>query len=97
MGSDKTDIIKAVNESMKELRKHFEQHQCLIGTVLGDVRDGDALRQAMDLCPSRSRELILKGAIKEAIEVLEESRKAFKSKKLEMLRKRLTRILIDTE
>lgn len=33
----------------------------------------------------------------EAIDVLEESRKAFKSKRLEILRKRLTQVLIDTE
>jgi hypothetical protein len=96
MGADKMDIIKAVNESVKELRKHIEQHHCLVASVLTEERDGDALRKAMDLCPSRSRELLLKGAIKEAIEVLEESRKAFKSKKLEVLRKKLTRILIDT-
>jgi hypothetical protein len=51
----------------------------------------------MDLCPRRSRELMMKTAIKEAIDVLEESRKAFKSKRLEALRKKLTQVLIDAD
>ena len=50
----------------------------------------------VDLCPSKSREAILRDAIKDAIEALEQSRKAFKSKQLEVLRKKLTRVLIET-
>jgi hypothetical protein len=46
--------------------------------------------------PSRN-ENKLKEAIKETIEVLEQTRKAFKSKRLELLRKRLTQVLIDDE
>lgn len=34
---------------------------------------------------------------KEVIDVLEESRKAFKSKRLEILRKRLSQVLVDPE
>jgi hypothetical protein len=37
----------------------------------------------------------MKEAIKEAIDELEESRKAFKSKRLEVLRKKLTMVLMN--
>ena len=45
--------------------------------------------------PAVSREKVLKEAIKEAIDELEESRKSFKSRRLELLRKRLTQVLLD--
>jgi hypothetical protein len=38
----------------------------------------------------------LKEALKEAIEVLEDTRKAFKSKRLGELRKKLTQVLIES-
>ena len=47
--------------------------------------------------PSTHRQLRFKEAITEAIEVLEETRKAFKSKRLEALRKKLTQVLIEPE
>jgi len=43
------------------------------------------------------RELRLSNAIKDAIEILEETRKAFKSKRLGVLRKRLTQVLTKPE
>ena len=46
-------------------------------------------------CPLRARERALKQALQEAITVLEQSRKSFKSKQLEQLRKKLTQTLID--
>jgi len=46
---------------------------------------------------SFSNESRLKEAIKEAIDVLEETRKAFKSKKLAALRKKLTHVLIESK
>lgn len=49
----------------------------------------------LEACPSKTRELTLKKAIKDAIDTLEDARKAFKSKQLEMLRKRLTQVLVD--
>jgi len=57
--------------------------------------DEHNLRVLLDMFPSRLRELKLKEAIKDSINILEESRKAFKSKRLEALRKKLTQVLID--
>jgi hypothetical protein len=49
----------------------------------------------MAQCPVRDRENRLVAAIQNAIDVLEESKKSFKSKRLEGLRKDLIRVLID--
>ena len=45
----------------------------------------------------RGSDARLKEALKETIEVLEQTKKAFKSKRLEVLRKKLTQVLIDSE
>ena len=96
MGLDKKDIISAINTSVKELQQGIDMHCCLVRSILeGQIDDRD-LKPLLELCPKRSRELVLEKVIKEAIEELEESRKAFKSKRLEALRKKLTQTLIDT-
>lgn len=93
-----TDLICAVNESVKELQSRVDSHCSLVAAVLeanGDgVEAGRAPRDASP-CPSRAREQQLKLAVQEAITVLEQSRKSFKSKQLEQLRRKLTQTLID--
>jgi hypothetical protein len=69
-------------------------HHRHITSILEERADLPDLKRVIDLYPPCSHESILKEAIWEAVDVLEESRKAFR---LESLRKRLTRILIDTE
>ncbi len=96
MSLDKKEIISAINTSVKELQQGIDMHCCLVRSILeGQIDDRD-LKPLLELCPKRSRELVLEKVIKEAIEELEESRKAFKSKRLEALRKKLTQTLIDT-
>lgn len=97
MGDDKRDLIDVLNTSVRELRQRIDVHCCLVTSILEGRVDENGLRSLMDLCPRRSRELMMKTAIKEAIDVLEESRKAFKSKRLEALRKKLTHVLIDAD
>lgn len=95
MGQDNKELIKVIDQSVHELRQGIDEHYCLVRRLLeGKICEGDA-RQLIDLCPQRNREMRLKEAVREAIDVLEESRKAFKSKQLEVLRKRLTQVLID--
>lgn len=96
MAVSKQELIKVLNVSIKELQQGIDMHCCLVSSILEGQVDECNLRPPMDMCPKRSREHLLKDAIKEAIDVLEESRKAFKSKKLEILRKKLTQVLIDT-
>lgn len=97
MGLDKQDIINAINTSVKELQQGIDTHCCLVASILEERVDERNLLPLLDLCPKRSRELRLEKAIKEAIDVIEESRKAFKSKRLEALRKKLTSVLIDVD
>jgi len=95
MGLDKKEIISAINTSVKELQQGIDMHCCLVTSILEGQIDDRNLKPLLDLCPKRSRELRLEKVIQEAIEELEESRKAFKSKRLEALRKKLTQTLID--
>jgi hypothetical protein len=97
MPSDKQDLINALNISVKELQQGIDTHCCLVTAILEGQVDERNLRPLLDMCPRRSREPLMKEAIKEAIDVLEESRKAFKSKRLEALRKKLTQVLIDAD
>jgi hypothetical protein len=95
VGREAKDLINAINESVKELHHGIDMHQCLVTYILEQRVDERNLRSLLDLCPLGTRELKLKEAVKETINILEESRKAFKSKQLEALRKKLTQVLID--
>lgn len=96
-GFAKEELISALHKSVKELQQGIDMHTCLIASILENEVDERNLKPFLDACPSRSSEARMKAAIKEAIDVLDESRKAFKSKRLETLRKRLTQVLVDTE
>ena len=97
MGSDKEELINAFTTSVKYLQRGIDTHCCLVTSILKQELDDEDLNELLNLCPKRSREIRLEDAIKEAVEVLEESRKAFKSRRLEILRKRLTQVLIDVD
>jgi hypothetical protein len=84
------DILKA---SARELQQRADEHRKLIAAA---IEEND-IRQALDSChlldcPHRHE---LKGILLEAISVLEETRKAFKSKQLEALRKKMIRVLAE--
>ena len=97
MGVDKLELIDALYTSVKEMQQGIDLHCCLVSSILEGQVDERNLKPLLDMCPRRSRELLMRDAIKEAIDVLEESRKAFKSKRLEALRKKLTQVLIDVD
>jgi hypothetical protein len=61
--------------------------------VLDDNLDEHGLMQVSRFMEEKRREVSLRGVLEEAISVLDESRRAFKSKQLELLRKKLTRAL----
>lgn len=91
----KQEVVHALNTSIKDLQKSIDTHCCLVASLMEEGVDERNLKPLMDLCPGYNREVKLKIAIKEAIDIIEESRKAFKSKRLESLRKKLTQVLID--
>jgi endonuclease IV len=97
MKLDKKNLINAINKSVKELHQGIDMHRYLVASVLEQSVDERNLQTLLNFYPSRSHEAKLKEAIKETIEVLEETRKAFKSKRLEALRKKLTQVLINAE
>ena len=97
MGIDKQDIIHALNMSANELKKNIDTHYRLVSSILEEQMDDRVLQSLFDDCPKGKRERRLEIAITEAIDVLEATRKAFKSKKLETLRKNLTAVLIDAD
>lgn len=94
---NKNDLIQAFNASVKDLQQGIDRHCCLAATLMAAEVDDRNLKPLFDLCPSKNREHALKMAVMDAINTLEESRKAFKSKQLELLRKKLTQVLIDLE
>ena len=97
MVADKNALARALNTSIKDLQQGIDRHCVLISSIMANQIDVRDLKPLLDGCPSKTRELALKKAIKDAIDTLEDTRKAFKSKQLEMLRKRLTQTLVDAE
>jgi len=89
----KRDLLEIIEKSTEELHQKIDMHRYLIATIL----DKKISEKRLDhiLLPDLKKELRLSNAVKEAIEVLEETRKAFKSKRLEVLRKNLIKVLTE--
>jgi hypothetical protein len=94
---DMEEMLKALNNSIKDLQERIDLHFDLVDRFLENKTKESSPETLFPLWPSKSREHVLKDAIREAIDTLEETRKAFKSKTLETLRKKLTHVLIDLE
>lgn len=97
MVADKNTLAHALNSSIKDLQQGIDRHCVLISSIMANQIEFQDLKPFFEACPSKTRELALKKAIKDAIDTLEDTRKAFKSKQLEMLRKRLTQVLVDAD
>ncbi len=88
--------LDALNAAINDLGRKLDLHCCLLSSLAEENPNGGDSKALSKPCPAKSRETMLRDAIKEAIEVIEDSRKAFKSKKLEALRKKLTDVLIES-
>lgn len=97
MDLSQDELVNAIRASIKELQDGIDMHCCLVTSIVEGRADASNLQPLLTQCPQRMREDRLKAAIKEAIDELEESRKAFKSKRLERLRKHLIQVLIDND
>ena len=93
---NKKDLITVIDKSAEELHQKIDMHRHLM-TILLEKKVGDKNINQLSFLSHSSNERMLKEAVRETIEVLEESRKAFKSKRLEALRKKLTGILIESK
>jgi predicted nucleotide-binding protein (sugar kinase/HSP70/actin superfamily) len=97
MEMEKNDLMEMIHRNLSQLHQGLDLHRRLLASILGQQGNEQTQRPVLDAFPSRLREEKLKEAIREAVEELEESRKAFKSKRLEALRKKLTQALMDAE
>jgi len=87
------NLQEAVNRSTDELQRRLEEHRRLLNQVLGEgIGDIDTETCLLLDCVHRRR---LRQLVVETVEVLEETRKAFKSRQLEVLRRKLLRTLAE--
>ena len=92
----KKDLVTVINRSAEELHQKIDM-QCYLMTTLLEKKVANETIKELALPTYFPNENRLKQAIMETIDVLEESRKAFKSKRLEVLRKKLTQVLIEAK
>jgi len=94
--SSKKDLITVIDKNAEELHQRIDMYRYLMVTIL-EQRVNDRSIKKLSRSAYSPDEMRMKEALRETIEVLEESRRAFKSKRLEALRKKLTAILIETK
>ena len=83
----------AIRRCLDDLQDLVGRHHRLLAGTLSGQADGDGPGQCPEAaCP---HERTLKRTLLEAIHVLEDSRKAFKSKRLEALRRKLIGVLAE--
>lgn len=84
-------LIEIIEKSTQDLHNRVDMQQHVLLSILGHIKDGCSfdLYSLVD-CPHKR---LLRQVLMETIEVLEETKKAFKSKKLEGLRKKLINVL----
>jgi hypothetical protein len=84
-------INEAIEQSAGELQDCIDGHQRLLKALLDERAKKTKLEKCVFVdCPHKHK---LKTTLIDTIQVLEETRKAFKSKRLEALRKKLIGIL----
>ncbi len=81
-----------LTKNLEDIQVMLEDHGCLLNS-LKEGGETPVLRQCVSACPYKQK---LKETLLETIQVLEESRKAFKSKQLEALRKKLIEVLAES-
>lgn len=88
-----TTTVDVLQASAKELQRRAEEHYRLITAA---IEDND-VKTVLNACPllDCSHRQLLKETLLEAISVLEDTKKAFKSRQLEALRKKMIRILAE--
>jgi len=88
---NRDSLIKIFERSTRDLHRRIDMHHYILLSILGHIKNGCSfdLCSLVD-CPHKR---LLRQALTETIEVLEETKKAFKSKQLEVLRKKLMGVL----
>ena len=90
---EQTNLQEQLIRSADELENRMEIHRRLLRLA---VNDGQAKKRTdTRFCDETLQNRRVREILLEAIEVLEGTRKAFKSKQLEMLRKKMIRVLAE--
>jgi len=84
-------LYSALTRGLEDVREILAEHQEVLRRI-GEGEDEHGLERCPIDCPHRTK---LREVLLETIERLEESRKSFKSRQLEELRKKLIRILAE--
>jgi len=86
--------IKIIERCARDLHDRVDMQQNVLLTILGKIKSPPP----MDLCstPDCQHKKLFCKVLLETIDVLEETKRSFKSKRLEELRKRLTDLLKET-
>jgi len=92
----KTDLMKIVDNTTKDLHNRIDQQRHILAAVIEKKIKGLQICPDSILldCPHKKR---LRDVLTDTIEILEDTKKAFKSKRLEMLRKKLIRVLAEND
>jgi len=97
MNTDKRTLLDIISKDVSEMHQKINMHYCMITSILEQEAGEPLVKHLLHNNLPSLRETKLKEEIGEAIKVLEESKKAFKSKRLESLRKRLIQVLVNLE
>ncbi|SHF95724.1 hypothetical protein SAMN02745206_02994 [Desulfacinum infernum DSM 9756] len=87
------NVCQLMKRNIHHIGRLLEEQACLADSLL---EGGDALT-ACGCAPAGAQGQALREALLETIQTLEESKKAFKSKQLEALRKKLIRVLAQAD
>ncbi|NLD35346.1 MAG: hypothetical protein GX654_00580 [Desulfatiglans sp.] len=88
------ELLRKLHDRTEELHKRMDMQCAMMESLINRGFKKDGASSALSP-QSVEREKRLADALKDTIDVLEETKKSFKSKRLEMLRKRLTDVLIE--
>ena len=92
---NRTDLAEIIDRSTEDLHNRIDMQRHILTTIIEKKIKGS------EICPDCifsdcSYKKRLGEVLTETIEVLEDTKKAFKSKRLEALRKRLTQVLVES-
>ncbi len=92
----KTDLIKIIDKSTEDLHDRIDmQRHILTAVIEKKIKKVEICPDCIfSDCPHKKR---LRDVLTEAIGVLEDTKKAFKSKRLEVLRKRFIQLLAESD
>jgi hypothetical protein len=95
MEESKSPLIKIIDKSTEDLHQRIDMQRHILTTIIEKKIKGTVICPDCILsdCPHKKK---LKEVLTETIEVLEDTKKAFKSKTLEELRKRLMQVLAES-